>query len=79
MKGKILENDPPRRLSYSFLPQHDQFFSETHASRVVLDIEPQKDQVKLTVTHDDFAEDSKVFAAHQQWLAARAVQPQELP
>jgi uncharacterized protein YndB with AHSA1/START domain len=61
LKGTILENDPPRRLAYSFLPQHDQFFSETHASRVVLDIEPQKDQVKLTVTHDDFAEGSKVF------------------
>ena len=61
LEGKVLENDPPRRLSYAFLPRHDPFFSETHASRVVLDIEPQKDQVKLTVTHDDFADGSKVF------------------
>ncbi len=61
LKGEVLENDPPRRLSYTFLPQHDSFFSETHASRVVLDIERQKDQVKLTVTHDDFADGSKVF------------------
>lgn len=61
LEGKVLENDPPRRLSYTFLPRHDPFFSETHASRVVLDIEPQKDQVKLTVTHDDFADGSKVF------------------
>ena len=30
-------------------------------SRVVLEIEQQKDQVKLTVTHDDFAPNSKVF------------------
>jgi uncharacterized protein YndB with AHSA1/START domain len=61
LKGEVLEYDPPRRLCYTFLPQHDGFFSETHASRVVLDIEQQKDQVKLTVTHDDFAEGSKVF------------------
>ncbi len=61
LEGKVLENDPPRRLAYTFLPRHDSFFSETHASRVVLDIEPQKDQVKLTVTHDDFAEGSKVY------------------
>jgi Activator of Hsp90 ATPase homolog 1-like protein len=28
---------------------------------VVLDLKQQKDRVKLTVTHDDFAEGSKVF------------------
>src|SRR5438093_13307569 len=52
VKGNVLECDPPRRLSYTFHSQHDGFFSEA-ASRVVLDIEQQKDQVKLTVTHDD--------------------------
>ena len=61
LKGQVLEHDPPRRLSYTFLPQHDDFFSKTHASRVVLDLEAQKDQV--TLTHDDFAEGSKVFAS----------------
>jgi uncharacterized protein YndB with AHSA1/START domain len=61
LEGKVLEIDPPRRLAYTFLPRHDQYVSETHASRVVLDIEQQKDQVKLTVTHDDFADGSKVF------------------
>jgi uncharacterized protein YndB with AHSA1/START domain len=58
----VLEYDPPRRLSYTFHSQHDGLFSET-PSRVVLDIERQKDQVKLTVTHDDFAPGSKVFEA----------------
>ena len=29
---------------------------------MVIDLEQQKGQVKLTVTHDDFAPDSKVFA-----------------
>ena len=28
-----------------------------------MDLEQQRDQVKLTVTHDDFAPDSKVFAS----------------
>jgi len=34
--------------------------SET-PTRVALDLEKQKDQVKLTVTHDEFAPGSKLF------------------
>ena len=45
----------------------------------VFELEQQRDQVKLTVTHDDFAPDSKVFAEHQQRLAVGVIQPQELP
>ena len=60
LSGQVLENDSPRRLSYTFTPQHEPH-NGTETSRVVLDLEQQKDQVKLTVTHDDFAEGSKVF------------------
>jgi len=60
LSGQVLENDPPRRLSYTFTPQHEPH-NGTETSRVVMDLEQQKDQVKLTVTHDDFAEGSKVF------------------
>ena len=60
LSGEVLENDPPRRLSYTFTPQHEPH-NGTETSRVVMDLEQQKDQVKLTVTHDDFAEGSKVF------------------
>ena len=42
---------------------HEPFNGTEKASRVVFELEQQKDQVKLTVTHDDFAEDSKVFAS----------------
>ena len=42
---------------------HEPFYGAEQPSRVVIDLEQQKDQVKLTVTHDDFAEDSKVFDA----------------
>jgi uncharacterized protein YndB with AHSA1/START domain len=62
IKGEVLENDPPRRLSYTFTPQ-DEPHNGTETSRVVMDLEQQRDQVKLTVTHDDFAPDSKVFAS----------------
>ena len=30
---------------------------------MVIDLEQQRDQVKLTVTHDDFAPDGKVFSS----------------
>ena len=61
LRGKILENDPPRRLSYTFQPMHPPHNGSEPPSRVVFDLEQQKNQVKLTVTHDDFAEGSKVF------------------
>jgi uncharacterized protein YndB with AHSA1/START domain len=61
VQGKVLENDPPRRLSYTFQAMHEPHNGKEKPSRVVYDIEPQRDQVKLTVTHDDFVEGSKVF------------------
>jgi uncharacterized protein YndB with AHSA1/START domain len=63
LKGEVLEIDPPRRLSYTFKPMHDELFSGEQPSRVVMELEQQRDQVKLTVTHDDFAPDSKVFGS----------------
>jgi uncharacterized protein YndB with AHSA1/START domain len=63
VEGKVLENDPPRRLSYTFRSMHEPFNGSEKASRVVFELEPQRGQVKLTVTHDDFVEDSKVFPA----------------
>jgi uncharacterized protein YndB with AHSA1/START domain len=62
LSGQVLENDPPRRLSYTFTPHHEPH-NGAETSRVVMDLEQQRDQVKLTVTHDDFAPDSKVFAS----------------
>ncbi len=60
VKCTILENDPPRRLSYTFHPQHNGLDKE-NPSRVVIEIEPQKDQVKLTVIHDDFEPGGKTI------------------
>jgi len=62
VRGEVLENDAPRRLSYTFQSMHEPHNGAEKPSRVVMDLEQQRDQVKLTVTHDDFAPDSKVFA-----------------
>jgi uncharacterized protein YndB with AHSA1/START domain len=59
-KGVILESDPPRRLSYSWSPQYEAFKNE-RPSRVTFILAPFKDQVQLTVVHDDFDDGSKVF------------------
>ncbi len=59
-EGVILECDPPRRLSYSWHPQYEEFRNE-RPSRVTFVIEPLPGQVRLTVTHEDFDEGSKVF------------------
>ena len=59
-KGVILESDPPRRLSCTWRPQHDNDRHE-RPSRVTFDLTPVKNQVRLTVVHDDFDEGSKAF------------------
>jgi uncharacterized protein YndB with AHSA1/START domain len=58
--GKVLEYDPPRRLAYSFHPQHGGMEAEP-PSRVTFEIEQQKDQVRLTIVHDGFEPGSKAF------------------
>jgi len=63
VSGEVLEHDPPRRLSYTFHSQHEPHNGTERPSRVLIELEPQRDQVKLTVTHGDFDPDSKVFAS----------------
>jgi uncharacterized protein YndB with AHSA1/START domain len=56
--GEVLEYDPPRRLAYSFL--HHPSEGEK-PSRVTFELEPQRDQVKLTMVHDRFEPGSTVL------------------
>ena len=53
--GKVLESDPPRRLSYSWAPQKEHSRHE-RTSRVAFDLEQRGTVVKLTVTHDNLEE-----------------------
>jgi uncharacterized protein YndB with AHSA1/START domain len=59
-EGVVLECDPPRRLSYTWFPQYEDFKNE-RPSRVTFDLVPFKGQVQLTVVHDDFDDGSKVL------------------
>lgn len=57
----ILESDPPRRLAYSWQSVFDEEIRKEKPSRVTYVIEPSYDGVKLTVTHEGFAADSKTL------------------
>jgi uncharacterized protein YndB with AHSA1/START domain len=58
--GKVLEYDPPHRLSYTFHPQHSGVENEK-PSRVTFTLEDANGQIRLTMLHDDFEDGSKVF------------------
>ncbi|MDI1343134.1 MAG: SRPBCC family protein [Pseudolabrys sp.] len=65
----IIESDPPRRLVYGWQPLFKDMQGE-RPSRVTFELEPFKDQTKLTVTHDEFDESSKIFGMISQgWPA----------
>ncbi len=53
--GKVLQYDPSTRLSYTWQSQSKPEFRAEEPSRVVFDLEPSGNLVKLTVTHDNFA------------------------
>ena len=59
--GKILEVDRPRRLSYSFRHEVDDEMRNERPTKVVFDLEPHGKLVKLTLTHEGFAEASKLL------------------
>jgi uncharacterized protein YndB with AHSA1/START domain len=56
----ILESDPPRRLVYGWKPLYKDVPNE-RASSVTFELKSIKGQTRLTVTHDDFDEGSRIF------------------
>ena len=54
--GKVLESDPPKRLSYSWSAPGN----EANASKVAFDIAEAGDMVKLTVTHSELRAGSEM-------------------
>ena len=58
--GKVVESDPPRKLVVTWARPKDED-DESRTSRVTYDIEPFMDVVRLTVTHDEFGDDTEMF------------------
>jgi uncharacterized protein YndB with AHSA1/START domain len=58
--GEVLECEPCRRLSYSWHVEYHEVFRREKPSRVTFELEPMGNEVKLTVTHDQFEPGSKV-------------------
>jgi uncharacterized protein YndB with AHSA1/START domain len=59
--GEILDADRPRRLSYTFRHVLDDDLRAEPATKVVFSLEPHGDLVKLTLTHEGFADGSKLL------------------
>src|SRR5258708_4070925 len=58
--GKVVECEPPKRLAYTFVNLSDQYKNEFPALATFV-LEPFGKLVKLTLTHEGFAEGSKFF------------------
>jgi len=56
----IIESDPPRKLVYGWKSLYKELPDE-RPSRVTFTLEALKGQTRLTVTHDDFDEGSRMF------------------
>jgi len=61
--GHVLKYEPFRLLSYTFHVEFQEVFRRERPSRVTFELEPMGNEVKLTVTHDDFDPGSKVLEA----------------
>jgi uncharacterized protein YndB with AHSA1/START domain len=67
--GKVVEYDPPRRLAYTFMSLSNEYKGELPALATFV-IEPHGKLVKLTLTHEGFAEGSKfLLGISQGWPA----------
>ena len=58
--GKVVEVDPPRRLAYTFINLSDKDKNE-YPALATFDLEPYGKLVKLTLTHQGFAEGSQFY------------------
>jgi uncharacterized protein YndB with AHSA1/START domain len=60
--GKVVEVDPPKRLAYTFVNLSDTYRGDLPAL-ATFELEPFGKLVKLTLTHEGFAEGSKMLPA----------------
>ena len=60
-RGIVLESKPPRRRAYTFHVEFIDELRDEHPSRVTFEIEPLGNEVKLSLTHDEFESGSKIL------------------
>jgi uncharacterized protein YndB with AHSA1/START domain len=66
--GRVLECDPPRRLSYTFRPELGDGEEEMAFSRVTFTLEAHDEGlVKLTLVHDELASDEEAAGWREGW------------
>ena len=70
MAGTVLESIPPRRLAMTF--DAPGAVPSQGPSRVTFDIEPYHEIVRLTVTHENLADESALDAVSAGWPAVFA-------
>ena len=57
VRGEVLQSEPPKLLQYKF-----SMGSSGKASRVTLELVPETEATKVSVTHDEWAEDDAGYA-----------------
>jgi uncharacterized protein YndB with AHSA1/START domain len=58
VRGEILQSEPPRLLQYSFA-----MGPSNKISRVTIELLPESEATKVSVTHDQWAEDDGAYAS----------------
>lgn len=58
VRGEVLQAEPPKLLQYSFA-----LGSSSQVSRVTIELVPESEATRVSVTHDQWAEDDTGYAA----------------
>ncbi len=61
VEGEVLEVERPRRLSFTWHVLYDPEAAKDRPSRVTWEIEPLGETCKLTLTHDEFDGETKLY------------------
>ena len=56
VRGDVLQSDPPKLLQYTFA-----IGPSDKVSRVTIELVPETEATKITVTHDNWAEDDSAY------------------
>ena len=58
VRGKVLRFEPPRVFQYTF-----EMGQNNKASRATIELVPETEATKVTVTHDEWAEDDPTYVS----------------